>query len=104
MATNRDFATKWVHMFEEDTPDGAVYRPETEHVPLSRRPRERLVLNADGTAHIYGPGADDRSKEQKATWHEEGDRMVVRAAGPGVAPRELEIVEESPDRLVVKRR
>ena len=26
----------WVHVFEEDTPEGAVFRPEDADIPLSR--------------------------------------------------------------------
>ena len=29
------FATRWVHVFEEDTPNGAVYRPEPRHLAVA---------------------------------------------------------------------
>jgi hypothetical protein len=35
---------------------------------LSRRPRERLVLKADGSARVLLPGPDDRLVERPARW------------------------------------
>ena len=89
----------WVHVFEEDTVDGAVYRSEDDAIPLSRRPRERLELSPDGSARIFAPGPDDRLMEQRATWREDGGALVVRARAGGP---ELRIVERSPSRLVVR--
>ena len=96
---NRLFATGWVHAFEEDTAEGAVYRPRGSKLPLSRRPRERLELEADGTARIFVQGPDDRYVEQPARWHDEDGVVVVRAREGGT---ELRIVDRSPDRLVVR--
>jgi hypothetical protein len=96
---NRLFATGWVHAFEEDTAEGAVYRPRGSKLPLSRRPRERLELDADGTARIFVQGPDDRYIEQPASWREEDGAVVVRAREGGAA---LRIVDRSPDRLVVR--
>jgi hypothetical protein len=96
--------TTWVHVFEEDTPDGAVYRPADDNIPLSRRPRERLTLADDGTARVSMPGPDDRLTDQPATWTADGDTLVVRTTARGAAPREIVIVERSPKRLVVRRR
>jgi hypothetical protein len=98
------FATRWLHVFEEDTPDAAVYRPETDDLPLSRRPRDGISLSSDGSARILVPGPDDRWVEAAATWHEEGDELVVRAdAADGRAQRVLRIAVRSPTRLVVRR-
>jgi hypothetical protein len=96
---SRLFATAWVHVFEEDTAEGAVYRPENADIPLSRRPRERLVLEPDGRATIYTQGPDDRYVEQPATWRDEGDALVIRARQGGPV---LRVVERSPTRLVIK--
>jgi hypothetical protein len=90
--------TKWVHVFEEDTAEGAVFRPETDDIPLSRRPRERLELQAGGKAKVLIQGPDDRYVEQPATWQDEGDATVIRTRGGTT----LRIVERSPKRLVVK--
>jgi len=80
-----------------------VYRPETEELPLSRRPREGISLSSDGSARILLPGPDDRWVETAATWREEGDEIVVTAeAVEGRAPRVLRIAARSPTRLVVR--
>jgi len=88
-----------VHVFEEDNAEGEVYRPEDDAaIPLSRRPRERLRFNSDGSAVIAGAGPDDRNMEQPATWTEEDGALVIRArTGTG----QFRIVERSPSRLVV---
>jgi hypothetical protein len=91
------FDTTWVHVFEEDTPAGAVYRPEESSIPLSRRPRERLKLSPDGSAQYCTAGPDDRPAGRAATWREEGGALVVRTDDLA-----LHIVERSPDRLVVQ--
>ena len=93
------FGTTWVHMFEEDTAEGAVYRPEDDDVPLSRRPRERIQLQPDGSARISVPGPDDRYVEQSATWSEEKGALVIRKRA-GAPP--LRLVSQSPSRLIVR--
>jgi len=93
------FGTTWVHVFEEDTAKGAVYRPDDSGVPLSRRPRERLRVKAGGSAVLFVPGPDDRFIERAATWKDEGDALVIRASDGG---DEIRIVERSPARLVVQ--
>jgi hypothetical protein len=93
------FSTTWVHVAEEDTPEGAVYRPDDDEIPLSRRPRERLALDEDGAARVYAPGPDDRFIEQTARWSEEGRDIVVRMKGRAA----LRIVTRSPRRLVIAR-
>src|SRR4051794_21712126 len=95
----RLFTTRWVHLFEEDTPAGEVYAPEDGPVPLSRRPRERLELRPDGSAVISTGGPDDRPVPQPASWAQDGRDIVVRTGG-----RELRILERTPTRLVVSRR
>lgn len=100
--TNGDplFATTWVHVFEEDTAEGAVYRPEDGPIPLSRRPRERLQLAPDGSASVFLQGPDDRYVEHPATWTKEEDGVIaVRTRDGGLR---WCIVERSPSRLVVQ--
>ena len=87
----------WVHVFEEDTPEGAVFRPDDANIPLSRRPRERFELRPDGTAVLLSAGPDDRPVPKPARWSEEENGIVLRAGG---AVR-LKILEQSEDRLLV---
>lgn len=89
--------TTWVHVFEEDTAEGAVYRPEDADIPLSRRPRERLVLGADGRATLFTTGADDRLVGRPGTWRD--GTTGKAAAQPGA---DVQIVSRSADRLVVR--
>jgi hypothetical protein len=93
------FGTKWVHVFEEDTAEGSVYRPEDDAIPLSRRPRERLELRPDGSARLLVPGPADRLVEETASWRDEGGALVAGAQEGGT---EVRVVDRSPKRLVVK--
>jgi hypothetical protein len=93
------FGPTWVHVFEEDTPAGAVYRAEDGDIPLSRRPRARLKLDRDGSAHVFVPGPADRPVEQAAHWRDENGVLVVRSSDSRI---ELRITERSPERLVVQ--
>jgi hypothetical protein len=95
------FGRRWIHVFEEDTPDGEVYRPETDDVPLSRRPRRRLELSRDGTARILVPGPDDRLVESAATWEADGEELLIRAGAGRRGGRPIRVRERSPTRLVV---
>jgi hypothetical protein len=97
---DRLFTTRWVHLFEEDTAQGEVYAPEDGPIPLSRRPRERLELKPDGSALVFGPGADDRPAPRPAHWTANDDGVVVQPDS-GSAP--LRIVERSSTRLVIQR-
>ena len=93
------YGTKWVHVFEEDTAEGSVYRAEDGAIPLSRRPRERLELRPDGSARLFVPGPDDRLVEETATWSDKDGALVVGAREGGT---EIRVVDRSPERLVVK--
>ena len=97
---DRLFTTRWVHLFEQDSPQGEVYAPEDGPIPLSRRPRERLELKPDGSAVVYGPGPDDRPAPRPARWAEDGRGVVIRPESGGAA---LRIVERTPTRLVIQR-
>ncbi len=92
------FTTRWVHVYEEDTAGGAVYRPEGDAIPLSRRPREQIELDRDGSARLYVAGPDDRPAPQAATWQ---DDDAPAAGGRGGGSR-LVIVDRSATRLVVR--
>jgi hypothetical protein len=98
------FATPWVHVFEEDTANGEVYRPEDGDIPLSRRPRRHLSFSPDGSARVAMPGPDDRPREQHATWQQEGDDVVLRFKGDsGGEARVLRASLQSPTRLIVRK-
>jgi hypothetical protein len=92
--------TRWVHVFEEDTQDGAVYRPDTGPIPLSRRPREAMILRADGSATLESGGPDDRPLGRPGRWSATPDGIAVRADGN--AGRVLTIVHATADSLTVR--
>lgn len=94
------FSTRWVHLFEEDAPDTQIFVPETTDVPLSRRHRERLEFNPDGSASIMTPGPDDRPRPSPARWTEDAGGIVVRSSDEGTA---LRIIERTRTRLVVRK-
>lgn len=98
-APDQLFTTRWVHIAEEDTAEGAVYRPDDDRVALSRRPRDWLELRPDGSATLFVPGPDDRPVERPTTWQERSTSRAMRGAGSA----DLQIVDRSPSRLVVKR-
>lgn len=96
------YDVRWVHVFEEDTADGRVYKPESGPIPLSRRPRAALTLHADGTATVEAGGPDDRPMARRAAWRKTKDGLVVDVpANAGKSSTELHIVRASPDTLVV---
>ena len=98
-AGERLFTTRWVHVHEEDTSDGAVYRAEDDDIPLSRRPREQLELDRDGSARFFVAGPDDRLVEQAATWQNDADGQGAAGGGEGAR---LVIVDRSAPRVVIR--
>jgi hypothetical protein len=102
--THPVFHSRWIHAFEEDSAEGDVYRPETEAIPLSRRPRQRLELAPDGSAQVWIPGSDDRPRAGQARWHSEGEEIVVNVAADGGRPEQvLRVSIQSATRLVVRK-
>ena len=98
------FRQRWIHSFEEDSPETQVYRPQSWDFPLSRRPRDAFELRADGTAQLFLPGAEDRPEAADASWTEEEGQLLIRAVKKGAhSPLTLRIVESTADKLVVRR-
>jgi hypothetical protein len=96
--------TTWVHVFEEDGPEGAVYRPESDAIPRSRRPRERLSFFPDGTAQIVRGGPDDRLNAVPASWKEKDGEISVTPDSAAAGGATLEARLKKKDLLVVGRR
>jgi hypothetical protein len=93
------FRTRWAHAFEEDGPDGAVYRPDDVELPRSRRPRMRISFSPDGQARLLVAGPDDRLREIEARWREENGEIRVSRGG---AP-DLRVHVQSEGYLLVRR-
>jgi len=96
---SRMVGVRWVHVFEEDTPGGAVYRPDSLDIPLSRRPRRRLELAEGGGATLSTGGADDRFVAHSGSWRVEADVLVLDFpdVNGGV---HIRIVDVTPTRLI----
>lgn len=97
-AAQGPFGIRWVHVFEEDTATEAVYRADGPGIPLSRRPREQLELDPDGTARVFVAGPGDKPEAVAATWRRDGEAITI-AARSGAR----RIVAWQADRLVVKK-
>jgi hypothetical protein len=103
------FKGTWVHVFEEDGPEGQVYRPSSGKVPLSRRPRRRISFSPDGSARVVVAGEDDRLHELEAHWTEkDGEITVAPKAGvmrgkSKAAFEPLRFEVKAKDRLVLRR-
>lgn len=93
---------RWIHAFEQDTGAGAVFCPETDQIPLARRPRERLELQAGGAARVFVGGADDRPVPRIGRWRATSEGIMIEVPA---ADREQamtwRIVEATPTRVVV---
>ena len=95
---------RWLHVFEEDGPEGEVFAPEDADLPLSRRPREGFELDEGGQARFYSSGADDRLTPTPAVWEEENGAVTLKtAAGARGNPIELRIVKMKANRLFIRR-
>lgn len=97
--------TRWVHVDGDDTEAGAVYRDASGNIPLSRRPKEFLEFDDDGTVRKLATGADDRAHETDRTHWSDASGMVVFAfAAPDArGAMTYRVVQQTPDILVIAR-
>ena len=95
---------RWLHLFEEDGPEGEVYVPESAGVPLSRRPREGFEIDKGGIARVYLSGADDRLMPTPAVWSEENGVILLKTSPAAEGkPAEFRIEKMKADRLFIRR-
>ncbi len=93
---------RWIHTFEQDTKAGAVYCPETDQIPLSRRPREQFELRAGGAAQVFVGGPDDRPVPRAGRWRATSEGIVIKVpATDREQAMTWRIVEVTPTRVVV---
>ena len=94
----------WVHSHEEDSPDQAVYRPET-FAFLPSRGRGGFDLNPDGTMTQFGPGPTDRTVTRPGRWEVGEDGQLALYPDDSDTPsRVMRITSLSPDKLVLEKR
>jgi hypothetical protein len=96
----------WVHSHEEDAnfgPDAMVFRDGS--VPLGpSRGRWKFQLHADKSMTDIPPGAADRPETRSRSWSvNDQNQLVFSPASAGQQATVMDIIEASPDRLVLKK-
>jgi hypothetical protein len=98
-----DLSGRWVHSFEEDHEDVAVYRPFEYAFPPGRAPRDGIEFSADGSFTEWGAGRGDARIPVPGRWRAAGADAVAVTTERG-GEQVLEVVRMAPDRLEVRRR
>jgi hypothetical protein len=94
---------RWVEQLPKPGGGPATYVHDAPDLPLSRAPRKQFELRPDGSASVFVGGPADRPVELAAQWEEEGGDIVIRTGSKGASgSRIYRIVQQSPDRLVVR--
>lgn len=98
-----DVTGAWIHAFEEDTGEAAVYRPADHPFRPARRPRRRIEFGADGTFTEHRPGPDDRPRPVRGHWAwQKANRIAVTfPEGRGGAPFGITVLSRTGDRLLI---
>jgi hypothetical protein len=97
-----DLPGRWMHSFEEDHDDVAVYRPSSYEFPRARG-RDGLEFASDGSFTEWAAGRGDARQPVPGRWRAgDADRLEVSTERSGA--QVLEIVHLGPDRLEVRRR
>ena len=101
MLTNK----RRVHVADDDDESGAVYRDASGDIPPSRRPKEYLEFSDDGTVRKLATGADDRAHEvDRTTWSQKDGKVVFTFGAAGKrGGEEHQIVEQTPDKIVIRK-
>jgi len=96
---------RWIRVPDEDDEGGKVYRDASGDIPPSRRPKEYLEFSDDGTVRKLATGADDRAHEvDRTTWSQKDGKVVFRfGAVENRGGEEHRIVEQTPDRIVIRK-
>jgi len=81
-----------------------VYRDASGDIPPSRRPKEYLEFSDDGTVRKLATGADDRAHEvDRTTWSQKDGKVVFSFGAGNRGGEEHQIVEQTPDRIVIRK-
>jgi len=92
----------WVHSYEEDTDDMAVYRPASHPLPPARG-RRGLEFAADGTVTERPLGHGDAPGTRTGRWTPvatDGSRLALTFSG---AERQLEVLYVDQEVLKVRK-
>ena len=97
---------RWVHVDGDDTEEGAIYHNAEANMTPSRRLREYLEFDNDGTVRKLATGADDSAQEiDSAHWVRNAEKISFRfASADAHGACEYQVIEQSANRIVVRRR
>ncbi len=92
---------EWIHSYEEDDGDEAVFRPSSYDFPLTRRPRESFELKAGGKLVKGEATASDSVREAQGKWELEDDKVIFHNESGLNQTKQIASCEE--DKLVLKK-
>jgi hypothetical protein len=93
---------RWVHSFEEDAGDVAVYRPVDYDFPLARG-RRGIEFKRDGEFVEYSIGQTDAPLGSPGTWRSEGPNRASITFTDRPSAYTLEIVDFDGNLLKVRK-
>ena len=97
-----ELAGRWMHSFEEDHEDVAVYRPSSHEFPRARG-RDGVEFAPDGSFTEWAVGRGDARTPVPGRWRASGaDQLEVHTERGG--DQVLEIMYLGTDRLEIRRR
>ncbi|OYD82586.1 hypothetical protein [Azospirillum brasilense] len=104
----QDLIGNWVHVSEEDTAEGKVYRPSTFPLPSKGGrggpAREEIRLMPDNTVEVRTIGPADPERTSRGRWRlEGGDRLAISFTEDPPETVSFQILSVQPDRLVLKK-
>ena len=91
---------RWLHAHEEDQPGRMVFRPASYALPPSRG-RTGYEFQPGGQLIRIGPGPTDRTESTTGSWSTDAQGRVAISM-PGRPEQVLDIVDLSPERMVVR--
>jgi len=95
-------AGRWLHSFEEDHGDVAVYRPADHPFPPARG-RDGIEFADDGSFTEWAVGRGDAREPVPGQW-QAADAATVAVNTDRGGRQVLEVVHLGPDRLEVRRK
>lgn len=66
----------WIHSFEEDTETEKVFRTEDFDFPMSRQPREHILINSDGKITLADTFESDKPEGKSSRWDFEDENIL----------------------------
>jgi hypothetical protein len=90
---------RWLRAPELDGPNGRVYIADRG---APSRPRAALELLPDGSYVETKIGPTDRGARQSGRWQLDGDTLRLLAGEEARSSRTIEVIEATPERLVIR--